>query len=50
MRVTSRASATQGNGKAIDDFARAAFGMTFTQPAVGLTARCTTPPPGARLP
>lgn len=50
MRVTSRASATQGDGKAIDDLAIAAFGMTFTQPTAELTARRTGPAPGARVP
>lgn len=49
MRVTSRAKATQSDGKAVDDLAMAAIGMSFTQ-AAALTARRTSPAPSALVP
>lgn len=47
MRVTSRASATRSDGKAIDDPAMAAFDMTSTQFTAEFTARRKGLPPSA---
>jgi len=50
MRVTSRAKATQSDGKVIDDLAMALIGMSSTQATAALTARRTSPAPGALAP
>jgi len=47
MRVTSRASATPSDGKAIDDPAMAALDMISTQLTAEFTARRKGLPPGA---
>lgn len=47
MRVTSRESATANDGKAIDDPAMTACGMTPKPPTAELSAKHTILPPGA---